>query len=159
VSSDVVGELGECVCVVPCWMSDVSCPLRRRGSPSFYRPRMGRITGMPHCLATWGSMAGNAAELAAVLTVLATILSSWRVLYPNCGSFEGRGVVVDRGVFRRARGSRWRRSVRDTVAGVAASRPRAPDRAGVVVTAPGVVLQAQGRPHRTNSGGDGVPPA
>jgi hypothetical protein len=42
------------------------------------------------------------------LTVLATILSSWRVLYPNSGGFEGRGVVVDRGVLRRARGSRWR---------------------------------------------------
>jgi hypothetical protein len=140
-------------------MSDVSCPLRRRGSPSLYRPRMGRITGVPHYLATWGSMACSAAKLATVLTVLATILSSWRVLYPNSGSFEGRGVVVDLGVFRRARRSRRRRSVRDTVAGMAASRPRAPDSAVVVVTAPGVVLQARGRPHRTNSGGDGVPPA
>jgi hypothetical protein len=93
------------------------------------------------------------------LMVLATILSSWRVLYPNSGSFEGRGVVVDRGVFRRAQGSRWRRSVRDRVAGVAASRPYMPDSAGVVVTVPGVVLQARGRPHRTNNGGDGVPPA
>jgi hypothetical protein len=53
----------------------------------------------------------------------------------------------------------WRRSVRDTVAGVAASRPCVPDSTGVVVTVPGVVLQARGRPHRTNSGGDGVPPA
>jgi hypothetical protein len=57
---------------------------------------------MPHCLATLGSMACCAAELAVVLTVLAMILSSWRVLYPNNGGFEGRGVVVDRGVFRRA---------------------------------------------------------
>jgi hypothetical protein len=39
------------------------------------------------------------------------------------------------------------------------SRPRVPDSAGVVVTAPGVVLQARGLPHRTNSSGDGVPPA
>jgi hypothetical protein len=61
---------------------------------------------MPHCLATWGSMACSATELAAVLTVLATILSSWHVLCPNSGGFEGRGVVVDRGIFRRARGSR-----------------------------------------------------
>jgi hypothetical protein len=45
------------------------------------------------------------------------------------------------------------------MAGVAASRPRVPDSSGVVVTVPGVVLQARGRPHRTNSGGDGVPPA
>jgi hypothetical protein len=51
-------------------------------------------------------MACNTAELAAVLTVLATILSSWCVLYPNSGSFEGKGVVVGCGVFRRARGSR-----------------------------------------------------
>jgi hypothetical protein len=135
------------------------CPLRRRGSPSFYRPRRGWITGMPHYSTTRGSMACAAAGLAVILTVLATISSSWRVLYPNSGSFEGRGVVVDRGVLRRARGSRRRRSVRDTVAGVAASRSRVPHSAGVVVTVPGVVLQAWGRPHRTNSGGDGVPPA
>jgi hypothetical protein len=46
-------------------------------------------------------MACSTAELAAVLTVLATILLSWRVLYPNSGGFEGTGVVVDHGVFRR----------------------------------------------------------
>jgi hypothetical protein len=61
---------------------------------------------MPHCLATWGSMAYSAAELAVVLAVLATVLSSRRVLYLNSGGFEGEGVVVGRGVFRRARGSR-----------------------------------------------------
>jgi hypothetical protein len=43
------------------------------------------------------------------------------------------------------------------VAGVVASRPRVPDSAGVVVAVPGVVLQARGRPHKTNSGGDGAP--
>jgi hypothetical protein len=59
---------------------------------------------MPHCLATRGSMACSAAELAAVPTVLATILSSWRVLYSNSGGFEGRGVVVGRGVFSGRRG-------------------------------------------------------
>jgi hypothetical protein len=42
---------------------------------------------------------------------------------------------------------------------VAASCPRALHGAGVVVTVPGVVLQARGRPHKTNSGRDGVPPA
>jgi hypothetical protein len=51
-------------------------------------------------------MAHITGESAAVLTALSTVLSSWRVLYPNSGGFEGRGVVVDRGVFRRARGSR-----------------------------------------------------
>jgi hypothetical protein len=61
---------------------------------------------MPHYLATWGSMACGAAELVAVLAVLATVLSSWRVLYSNSGGFKGEGVVVGRGIFRRARGSR-----------------------------------------------------
>jgi hypothetical protein len=60
---------------------------------------------MLHCLATWGSMARIAAELATVLAVLATVLSLWRVPYWNRGGFEGEGVVVGRGVFRRARGS------------------------------------------------------
>jgi hypothetical protein len=50
------------------------------------------------------------------------------------------------------------RSVRDTVASVAASLPRVPHSTGVVATAPGVVLRVRGRPHRINSGGDGVPP-
>jgi hypothetical protein len=45
------------------------------------------------------------------------------------------------------------------VAGVAASRPRVPNCAVVVVAVPGMVLQARGRPRKTNSGGDGVPPS
>jgi hypothetical protein len=61
---------------------------------------------MPHYLATCGGMACSAAELAAVLAVLAPVLSSRRVRYLNRGGFEGEGVVVGRGVFRRARGSR-----------------------------------------------------
>jgi hypothetical protein len=61
---------------------------------------------MPHCLATWRSMACSAAELAAVLTVLATVLQLRRVPYWNRGGFEGEGVVVGRGVLKRARGSR-----------------------------------------------------
>jgi hypothetical protein len=40
----------------------------------------------------------SAAELAAALTVVATIWPSWRILYPNSGIFEGRGAVVGRGV-------------------------------------------------------------
>jgi hypothetical protein len=40
------------------------------------------------------------------LVVLAPILSSWRVPYSNRGSFEGEGVVVVWGVFKRARGGR-----------------------------------------------------
>jgi hypothetical protein len=47
----------------------------------------------------------------------------------------------------------------DTVAGVATSRSRMPYGAGVVVTAPGVVLRARVCPYWANSGGDGVLPA
>jgi hypothetical protein len=61
---------------------------------------------MPHCLATCGGMAYNTGELAVVLAVLAPVLSSRRVQYLNRGGFEGEGIVVGRGVFRRARGSR-----------------------------------------------------
>jgi hypothetical protein len=81
-------------------------PLRRGGSPSFYRPRRGRFTGMPHCLATGGGMVCSTGVLAAVLAALAPVLSSWRVPYLNRGGFEGEGVVVGCGVLRRARGSR-----------------------------------------------------
>jgi hypothetical protein len=76
VSSDVVGELRSvcgAVSDVRVWMSDVSCPLWRGGSPPFYTPMRGRITSMPHYSATWGSMVCSATELAAALTVLATI--------------------------------------------------------------------------------------
>jgi hypothetical protein len=61
---------------------------------------------MPHYLATCRGMAYNTGELAAVLAVLASVLSSRRVPYLNRGDFEGEGVVVGRGVLRRARGSR-----------------------------------------------------
>jgi hypothetical protein len=57
---------------------------------------------MPHYSATQGSMVCSAVELAAALTVLATIWPSWHILYPNSGSFEGRGAVVGHGVPRRA---------------------------------------------------------
>jgi hypothetical protein len=60
---------------------------------------------MPHYLATCGGMVYNAEELAAVLAVLAPVLSLRRVPYLNRGDFEGEGVVVVRGVLRRARGS------------------------------------------------------
>jgi hypothetical protein len=60
---------------------------------------------MPHRLATGGGMACSAGELAAVVAALATVLSSWPVPYLNRGGFEGEGVVVGRGVLRRARGS------------------------------------------------------
>jgi hypothetical protein len=58
-----------------------------------------------HCLATCGGMAYGAGELADVPAVLAPVLSLWCVPYLNRGGFEGEGVVVGRGVLRRARGS------------------------------------------------------
>jgi hypothetical protein len=61
---------------------------------------------MPHCLATCGSMAYSAGELAVVLANLALVMASWRVLYLNRGGFDGEGAMVDRGVSTRARGSR-----------------------------------------------------
>jgi hypothetical protein len=91
--------------VVPCLMFRV-LPPRRGESPPFYRPRRGRFTGMSHYLATCGGMVYSAAELTAVLAKLAPITVSRRVLCLNRGDFEGGGVVVDRGVSRRARGSR-----------------------------------------------------
>jgi hypothetical protein len=54
----------------------VSVPLRRGGSPSFYRPRTGRFTGMLHCLATGRGMACITGESAAVLAALAPVFSS-----------------------------------------------------------------------------------
>jgi hypothetical protein len=110
VAEDVVRELGN-VCVVRrklsvvrCVLCFLPCPLWQGSSPSFYRPRRGRITSMPHYSATWGGMVRRAVEWAAALTVLAAIWPSWRILYPNSGGFEGRGAVVGRDVPRRARG-------------------------------------------------------
>jgi hypothetical protein len=40
-----------------------------------------------------------------VLASLAPVTVPWRALYLNRGGFEGGGVVVDRDVSRRARGS------------------------------------------------------
>jgi hypothetical protein len=51
-------------------------------------------------------MAYSAGELAVVLAVIAPVFSLWSVPYLNRGGFEGEGVVVGRGVLRRARGSR-----------------------------------------------------
>jgi hypothetical protein len=61
---------------------------------------------MPHYFATCGAMAYSVVKLTAVLANLAPATASWRALCLNRGDFEGGGVVVDRGAFRRARGSR-----------------------------------------------------
>jgi hypothetical protein len=56
--------------------------------------------------ATRGGMAYSSVEMTPVLASLAPVTASWRALYLNRGGFEGGGAVVDRGVSRRARGSR-----------------------------------------------------
>jgi hypothetical protein len=112
---------------------------------------------MPHYFATCGGMAYGALELTPVLANLSPVTALWRVLCLNRGDFEVGGVVVDWGVFRRARGSRWRRSVRGAVAGVAASHPRVLNSVVVAVAVCGVAQQGRGWPHSTDSDGDGAP--
>jgi hypothetical protein len=63
---------------------------------------------MPCYLATCDGMAYSVRELTVVLANLAPITMSRRVLCLNRGDFEGGGIVVDRGVSMRARGSRRR---------------------------------------------------
>jgi hypothetical protein len=60
---------------------------------------------MPHYLGTWGGMVYSPVEMTPVLASLAQVTASWRALHLNRGGFEGGGVVVDRGVSRRARKS------------------------------------------------------
>jgi hypothetical protein len=60
---------------------------------------------MAHYFATCGGMVHSAVDLAVVLANLALVMALWCVLCLNRGDFEGRGVVVDRGAFRRVRGS------------------------------------------------------
>jgi hypothetical protein len=107
VAEDVVGELeSKYVVCRALLLFLLSCPLRRGSSSSFYRPRRERITCVPHYSATWGSVVRRAVEWAAALTVLVAIRPSWRILYPNSGSFEGRSAADGCDVFRQIRGSR-----------------------------------------------------
>jgi hypothetical protein len=63
VAEDVVVELrNACVVRSPVSVVFCPCPLRRGSSPSFYRPRRGRITCMPHYSTTWGSAVRRAVE-------------------------------------------------------------------------------------------------
>jgi hypothetical protein len=61
---------------------------------------------MPHYFAKCGGMAYSVVELTAVLANVAPVTASWCVQCLNRGDFEGGGVMVDRGISRRARGSR-----------------------------------------------------
>jgi hypothetical protein len=60
---------------------------------------------MPHYFAMCDGMAYSVGELTVDLANLASVMASWRALCLNRGGIEGGGVVVDRGVSRRARGS------------------------------------------------------
>jgi hypothetical protein len=102
-------------------------PLRLGDCPSFYRPRRGQFTGVPHCSPTCEGMARSAMELTTVLANLAPDGASWRVLCPYRGGFEGGGVEVGCPATARgpARGCRQRGAVRGTAVGVATFRPRA----------------------------------
>jgi hypothetical protein len=60
---------------------------------------------MPHYFYSCCGMVNSAIGLMAVLTNHSPVMASWHVLCLNRGDIEGGDVVVDRGVFRRARGS------------------------------------------------------
>jgi hypothetical protein len=93
------------------------------------------------------------------LTVLAAIWPSWRILYPNSGSFEGRSAVDGRDVPRRLEGvvdvdpygiqwRAWRRPV--------PARSTAPE---LLPQCPAWGCMRGGGHHAVNSGSDGAPPA
>jgi hypothetical protein len=133
---------------VPLWLGD---------RPSFYRPRRGRFTGVPHYFPTCRGMASSAVELTTVLANHALVEASWRVLCLYRSDFEGRSVVVDRPVFvcGQTRGgplteARTRYSVR--YGGV--PLPCAPIVPESLQQCARVALQGRGWPHRVDSDGD-----
>jgi hypothetical protein len=103
----------------------VSSPMRLGDCPSFYRPKQGQFTGVPHYSLTCEGMVGSAAELTAVLANLAPVGVSWRVLYPYRSDFKGSGIEVGcpTTARRQVRGWCQRETVRGTVAGMATSCP------------------------------------
>jgi hypothetical protein len=88
-------------------------------------------------------MASSAAELTVVLANPAPVEASWCVLCSYRSGFEGGGVAVGRlvAVVGRFEGVVDGGPVRDTVAVVATSCPRAPQQRRDVVIVPGVVQQ------------------
>jgi hypothetical protein len=70
------------------------CPLRLGDHPSFYRPRRGRFTGVPHYFPMCSGMTNSVVELTAVLANPAPVEASRRVLCPHRSGFEGGGVAV-----------------------------------------------------------------
>jgi hypothetical protein len=103
-------------------------PLQLGDCTSFYRPRRGQFTGVPHYSPTCEGMACSAVELTTVPANLAPVGVSWRVLCPYKSGFEGGGVEVARPPAARVltRRCRCQEDLRGTVVGVAMSCPRAP---------------------------------
>jgi hypothetical protein len=68
--------------------------LRLGGCLSFYRPKRGQFTCMPHYFPMCTGMANNAAEPTSILANPAPVETSWRVLCSHRCDFEGGGVAV-----------------------------------------------------------------
>jgi hypothetical protein len=102
-------------------------PLRLGDCPPFIGQGEGNLQACCTILPTCRGMASSAAELTTVLVNLAPVEASWRVLCSYRSNFEGSSVEVGRpaAACRPTRGWSQREIVRSTVAGVAASYPRA----------------------------------
>jgi hypothetical protein len=93
------------------------------------------------------------------LTVLAAIRPSWRIFYPNRGSFEGRSAADGRDVFRRLEGvadvglyrAQWQ--VRQRLVPACFTVPE------LLPQRPAWGCTCRGGRHAVNSGRDGSPPA
>jgi hypothetical protein len=110
-----------------CCLSSRAPPPRLGDCPSFYRPRREQFTCVPHCFPTCAGVASSATELTVVLANPAPVGVSGRVLCSYRSGFEGGGAVVGRPAAAAGRfeGAVNGASVRDTVAVVATSCPRA----------------------------------
>jgi hypothetical protein len=124
--------------------------------PSFYRPRGERFTCMPHYFPTCGGMASSATELTVVQANTAPVEASWCVLCSYRSGFEGGGVELGRpaAVVGWFEGVADGGPVRDIVAVVATSCPRASQQCRDVIPVLGVVQQWRGWSHRVDSDGD-----
>jgi hypothetical protein len=109
-NANIVGKTGSVRAIaIRCLVPYISClPLRRGGHLPFIDQGESDLQACRTILATCGGMAYSSMEMTPVLANLAPVTASWRALYLNRGGFEGGGVVVDRGVSMRARGSRRR---------------------------------------------------
>jgi hypothetical protein len=100
-----------------------------------------------------GGVASSATELTTVLTNLAPVVASWRVLCSYRSGFEGGGVEVGCPAAARgpARGCRQRGPYEVQCRARQRLVPVRSNSAGDVVIVPGVALQWRGWPHRADS--------